>query len=341
MTPVTGGCRENVRSDTIHLKVQVHVHVRYLGAGGCARAGARGAACELGRGGDRQGLQVVVGHHYSAAEAAAGLARDQGVAVACLVGVHTAPAAGVPDAPVLASRPPERRGQMEAGQGTRWAPAVAPAVAAHARSGPRADALAQRAHGTAAVRTGSASGGAVVGYVAVAAGATSCATAVRRSMVGAGGQRACAVRGAAGERHRGSRCLGRGGGGSAAEPCAVYGEPWGEYAGDGATLGNGDVIAAGLLRLSEGGGRPTGTVDGASFQPPLSLLIGGGGPAFDGVPFAIRLGGGGQRNGGGGSSCAQVRGLRQRVCLAVWRVVGRWRGSVSIRWMGRLGLRVH
>ena len=49
MTPVTRGCRENVRSVTIHHKV--HGDVRYLGAGGCARAGARGAACELGRGG--------------------------------------------------------------------------------------------------------------------------------------------------------------------------------------------------------------------------------------------------------------------------------------------------
>ena len=101
---------------------------------------------------------------------------------------------------------------------------------------------------------------------------------------------------------------GRGGGGSAAEPCAVYGEPWGEYAGDGAALGNGDVIAAGLLRLSAGGGRLTGTDDGASFQPPLSRLIGGGGPALDGVPFAIRLGGGGRGTAAAGAAARRCGG---------------------------------
>ena len=82
----------------------------------------------------RWGLQVVVDHHYSAAEAAAGLARGQGAAVACLAAVHTAPAAGVPGAPAPARRPLEHTGQTGAGRGTRWAPAVARAAAAHARS---------------------------------------------------------------------------------------------------------------------------------------------------------------------------------------------------------------
>lgn len=49
MVPVTSDCRGKVGSDNIHY--EVHAHVRCLGVGGYARAGARGAACELGRGG--------------------------------------------------------------------------------------------------------------------------------------------------------------------------------------------------------------------------------------------------------------------------------------------------
>ncbi len=180
---------------------------------------------------------------------------------------------------MLSRRPLEHTGQTGAGRGTRWEPVVALTATAHARSGPPAGLnWPPAAPRTADVRWPPAPAidrrTAVAHDVALAGTATCPTTAppdaepVRTAAVP---WSATAVDAAW----------------ARAEPCAVYGE----YAGDGAALGNGDVIPAGLLRLSEGGGRLTGTVDGASFQPPLSLLISSGGPAMDGVPFAIRLGG--------------------------------------------------
>lgn len=80
---------------------------------------------------------------------------------------------------------------------------------------------------------------------------------------------------------------GRGGGNCAG---VVYGEPEGEKAGDGAWFGNGDVMAAGLFKLSEAGPRFALITAGASFQPPFSCRLGGGGA--DGVLDDARGGGG-------------------------------------------------
>jgi hypothetical protein len=85
---------------------------------------------------------------------------------------------------------------------------------------------------------------------------------------------------------------GRGGGGAGAGdwPRAKYVELDGEPCTD-AMFGKGDVMAAGLF-IDPLGVRRSGTA-GASFQPPFSRRLGGGGAVGGGVAFeAPKVGGG-------------------------------------------------